>query len=67
MVDSIVEDESKDYESLVILGLEASSFSRYCRSECIEIEGDLLLHFVWWFIAKALGEGFVAFSWMVHY
>ena len=66
MVDSIVEDESKDYESFVILGLEASSLCRYCRSECIEIKGDFLLHFVRWFIAQTLGEGFVALSWMVH-
>ena len=67
MVDTVVEDESKYYKSFVVLGLEASSFSRYCRSECIEIKGDFLLHFIRWLIAQALGKGFVAFSWMVHY
>ena len=67
MVDSVVEDEPKDYESFVILGLKASSFRRYGCSKGIEIKGDLLLHFIWWLIAQALGKGFVAFSWMVHY
>ena len=67
MVDSIVKDEPKYYKSFVVLGLEASPFCRYRRSECIKIEGYLLLNLIWWLIAQALSKSFVAFSWMVHY